>query len=187
MIYICDLCGEPDSLSYYEYVKPIEEIVKSFGREFKTIHYTALSKNKPEKNDSFILCGTALMDNKFLEDSDKFRFIMDTEISVLGVCAGVQVIAKIFGGNISLNRKIGMTKVIKTEDDPLFEGKSEFEAYELHNNSFDAPDDFIILARSESGVQAIKHKKRVIYGVVFHPEVRNEWVVCNFLKIYGTV
>ncbi|MDD4128030.1 MAG: gamma-glutamyl-gamma-aminobutyrate hydrolase family protein [Methanomicrobium sp.] len=183
MIIICDLSYKTGSLSNYEYVKPIEEIVKTSGMKFKTVHYSLLSKNDLKNADGLILCGTALKDNKFLEDLSIFNFIKDLKFPVLGICAGIQVIAGIFGGNITANKKIGMTKVKKIKDDLLLKEMSEFEAYELHINSIDVPEDFLILAESDSGVQAVKHEEKLVYGVVFHPEVRNEQVVFNFLEV----
>ena len=61
--------------------------------------------------------------------------------------------------------------------------KKEFEAYELHNYSVKPSKDFEILAKSKKCVQAIKHKSKPIYGILFHPEVRNKWIIKRFLKL----
>jgi GMP synthase (glutamine-hydrolysing) len=39
------------------------------------------------------------------------------------------------------------------------------------------------VAQSKSCVQAIRHYELPRYGVLFHPEVRNEQVVRNFLAL----
>ena len=41
----------------------------------------------------------------------------------------------------------------------------------------------MILATSENSIQAVKHVGKEIYGISFHPEVRNETVISNFLKL----
>ena len=43
-------------------------------------------------------------------------------------------------------------------------------------------DNFNILAETNS-IQAIKHKEKPFYGIMFHPEVRNEEIVKNFISL----
>jgi GMP synthase-like glutamine amidotransferase len=43
------------------------------------------------------------------------------------------------------------------------------------------PDSFRILATSRKGPAIIRHGERPVYGVLFHPEVRNEWLIERFL------
>ncbi|MDD3976931.1 MAG: glutamine amidotransferase [Methanomicrobium sp.] len=199
MIIICDLSYKSESLSFFEYVKPIEEIIKKSEMFFKTVHYSELEKKSESSNNSeeysglqnfllkkatgIILCGTALKDNEFLKKTEIFQFLRYTDIPVLGICAGLQVIAKLFGGNLIENKKIGMTTVKKISDSPVLRSMDKFEAYELHKNSFELPPDFLILAESDTDIQVIKHRYKLIFGVIFHPEVRNERVVENFLGI----
>jgi GMP synthase (glutamine-hydrolysing) len=104
--------------------------------------------------------------------------LKDLNKPVLGICSGIQIIAKAFGGVIIPKKEIGMVEV-KGE---LF-GQKKFKAYALHTNGISKLSEFKILARSKKSVQAIKHKSKEIYGVMFHPEVRNEWVISEFIKI----
>jgi GMP synthase (glutamine-hydrolysing) len=55
----------------------------------------------------------------------------------------------------------------------------------MHQYGMSIPPDseFTVTARSASGVQAIRHRERPVWGVSFHPEVRNEWVVEAFLEL----
>jgi GMP synthase (glutamine-hydrolysing) len=39
------------------------------------------------------------------------------------------------------------------------------------------------LAASEGRVQAIRHRSFPLYGLLFHPEVRNEWLIERFLGL----
>ena len=72
-----------------------------------------------------------------------------------------------------------MIEVKTLEQNELFEGN--FQAYSLHNFSSGVCDNFIILAESKEGIQAVKHVEKPLYGISFHPEVRNEQIVTNFL------
>jgi GMP synthase (glutamine-hydrolysing) len=66
------------------------------------------------------------------------------------------------------------------KDNPLFSG--DFRAYSLHTIRVDLPDEFEVWAQSAKCVQAIKHKTKPIYGVLFHPEVRNQEILKNFVN-----
>ena len=215
-VLIFNLCSRRYPLSFAEYVKPVENIVKAAGCGFKTLHYSEIDAvwEKGELPDisAIILCGTALKDNEFAEDvadAEKFRFIRDAadkNVPILGICAGFQVLSKIFGGAVISERdlRIGMTKakVVKTTETSettdssatIFENRDNFEVYELHKNAVALPECFEALAVAdvdgENGgngenarILAAKHHDKEIYGVLFHPEVRNEYVVRNFLRI----
>ncbi|MBQ4415790.1 MAG: gamma-glutamyl-gamma-aminobutyrate hydrolase family protein [Methanomicrobium sp.] len=203
-VLICNLCSPKYPLSVDEYVKPVENIVKAAGCGFKTLHYSeidaAWEKGELPDISAIILCGTALKDNEFAEDiadAEKFRFIRDAadkNIPILGICAGFQVLSKIFGGDVIGERdlRIGMTKakVVKTTGtaEKIFENRDNFEVYELHKNAVTLPECFEALAVADDDggngrILAAKHRDKEIYGVLFHPEVRNEYVVRNFLRI----
>ncbi len=208
-VLICNLCSSRYPLSVAEYVKPVENIVKKAGFGFKTLHYSeidaALTRGDLPDISAIILCGTALKDNEFAEsmgdagNADKFRFIRDAsgkDIPILGIGSGFRVLAEIAGAAVIGERdlRIGMTKakVVKTTGtaEKIFENRDNFEVYELHKNAVTLPDCFEALAvadvdggNGENGrILAAKHRDKEIYGVLFHPEVRNEYVVGNFLK-----
>jgi len=180
MILITDLCWKEDSLSRYEFVSPIENIVRSTGAPSRVRHFAAVQDADLDDADAVILCGTALQDNVFAEDFERLAWVRDCTLPVLGICAGMQTVAALFGGRIEPNPEIGMTDVTVVGADGIFAGKEVFPAYELHSFAVVPPDSFDVLAVSGRCVQAIRHVSRPIYGVMFHPEVRNEWVVERF-------
>lgn len=211
-VLICNLCSPKYPLSVAEYVKPVENIVKKAGFGFKTLHYSevdaALTRGDLPDISAIILCGTALKDNEFADsmgdagNADKFRFIRDASgknIPILGIGSGFRVLTKISGGDVIGERdlRIGMTKakVVKTTGtaEKIFENRDNFEVYELHKNAVTLPDCFEALAVADvdggngetdgnGRILAAKHRDKEIYGVLFHPEVRNEYIVENFLK-----
>jgi GMP synthase (glutamine-hydrolysing) len=89
----------------------------------------------------------------------------------------MQVLALQFGAKLVEDKQIGMINVKTFKQNPLFSG--DFQAYNLHQNNVDKLDEFNIIAEPR---QAIKHKKKEFYGVLFHPEVRNSKIIDRFLE-----
>ncbi len=172
MILIISTCSQ--KLSEEEFVKPIAKIV---GKNYEIVHYSEIKDLS--KYEKIIICGTALADNEYLNHLEKFDWLKSAEKPVLGICSGMQAIALVFGAKITKNKEIGMTKIKTKKNNPLFSGT--FEAYELHGNGLSDLKDFEILAASGSFVQAVKHKTKEIYGIMFHPEVRNAQIISSFL------
>jgi GMP synthase-like glutamine amidotransferase len=185
MILVVDLCDRNHVLSRDEFVLPIARIVQGSDRVPVIRHYRTLTEEERIAADGIILCGTALKDNEFIRHPEEFRWLEEDRVPVLGICAGMQVLVTTFGGQIRAGGEIGMTLIHTLLPDPLLEGKSEFHAYELHNFSPIFPDSFRLLAESSGYPQVIRHRSLSLYGVLFHPEVRNEWVVERFLDRCG--
>jgi GMP synthase (glutamine-hydrolysing) len=74
-----------------------------------------------------------------------------------------------------------MTEIVTVAANPLFKGT--FKAYALHSLTLEPSEAFITLARSNRCVEAVKHKKKLIYGVLFHPEARNPDVLERFIEL----
>ena len=186
MILLVDCAWKPDSLSRFEFVNPIAEIVKAAGTPYSVCHFRELSAEQLRAVDKVIICGTALQDNAFLREPEAFAPLLDAAIPILGVCAGMQMLGVCFGGTVTESPGFGMTEIeIIDPGDPLFceQMKTTFQAYEMHQYGILPGDNFTVIARSESGVQAVRHRNRPVWGVQFHPEVRNEWVVKQFLEL----
>jgi GMP synthase-like glutamine amidotransferase len=182
MILVVDLCYRSCSLSAFEFVDPIGQIVRETGREHCVRHYTKVDAGTVDNADAVILCGTALKDNAYIDRIAMFSWIRECERPVLGICAGMQVIGLAFGGELVRTPEIGMTAVRVSRDDPLFAGTASFAAYELHTFALDPPGELEVLAVSDVCVQAVRHRDLPVAGVMFHPEVRNPWAVKRFLE-----
>jgi GMP synthase-like glutamine amidotransferase len=183
MILVVDLAYRPQSLSADEFVAPVERIVQGEGFSAAVLHYTDVSRKDLASARGVILCGTALRDCGYLERTELFAWLPSYPRPVLGICAGMQVIAKVFGGGISPGIGIGMAAQVVVAPDPLLTGRDRFDAYELHSMAVAPPPSFRVLCSSPSGVQVIRHPERPVYGVMFHPEVRNEWLIRRFLTL----
>jgi GMP synthase (glutamine-hydrolysing) len=183
MILLVDLCHRPDSLGFDEYVMPLVRIVERSGFEVSSVHFATISRSDISGAEAAILCGTPLADNMFLSQSSAFSWIKSTQIPILGVCAGMEMICTIFGGALGSCTEIGMTDISVTVNDPLFQESLSFPAYELHTLACSDPGPMKTLAISDRCIQVIRHPGRLVYGVMFHPEVRNEWVVERFISL----
>jgi GMP synthase-like glutamine amidotransferase len=119
------------------------------------------------------------------EETQAIRQAVEADKAVLGVCLGGQLLAKALDARVSVGSatEIGLTPIALTqagESDPLFEGLSQVEAVEWHDDTFDIPNGAVSLASSESCTnQAFRFGRRA-YGLQFHPEVSPdmlaEWI-----------
>ncbi len=184
---VLSTCADP--LSEYEFLLPIVAIVKehnetrpSADHNILIQHYRHLADSDLHSSDRIIICGTAYHDDDYLKYLDSFKWLMETNLPVLGVCSGMQVLALAFGARLAQGQEIGMVEVDTIADNPLCTGT--FQAYALHKYRLDGLEDFEVLAVSDAGAQVIRHREHPILGVLFHPEVRQEDVVRRFLNTF---
>ena len=190
MILIVDMNNKKDSLVAVEFINPIISIIKDKDDDkdnndnFKVIHYSEIKNTDIDKSDKIILSGTNLKDNRFIDDKDCFSWIKTCEKPILGICAGMEIIALTFDASLKPCKEIGLIEIRTKKTNPLFTGK--FSAYSIHNYSVDAQEEhFDILAESEDCIHAIKHKTKDIYGLIFHPEVKNKDILEKFVIDYS--
>ncbi|WAI00965.1 type 1 glutamine amidotransferase [Methanogenium organophilum] len=184
MIVLLDLCYRPGSLGEDEFVRPIADIVRNGRYPYKICHFTEWDSAAEDDVDAVILCGTPLKDNLFAEMPEYFAWIPGFTKPVLGICAGMQALVLAYGGSIIEKSEIGMTTVrTLVSGDPIF-CENEWAAYELHRFCGVLGREFMVLAESDACVQAVRHRTDRVYGVIFHPEVRNPWVVERFLNLF---
>lgn len=117
--------------------------------------------------------------------------IFNLDIPILGICYGLQLIAKFLKGNVisSTLREYGYGELSITEKSPLWTNINEnkITVWLSHGDSVNKlPSDFRIIAKTQdSSISAIEHKKKKIYGVQFHPEVVHtsygNQIIKNFL------
>lgn len=165
---------------YFEFVKPIEDVLKRNSIEFESVHYKKLDYNLILKAEKIIISGTSLKDNKFLDDIALFSWIKEFNKPILGICGGMHVLGLVFDGLLKKQQEIGLTEINFNKE---FLGKyGKIQAYELHN-FFIESDEFDVFALSKNCRQAIKHKQKPFFGVLFHPEVRNKDLIINFVNL----
>jgi len=178
MILLIQICNK--KFHYFEFIKPIEDVLKRNKIKFELIHYKKITREQIQKAEKIIISGTSLKDNEFLKDINEFIWIKELNKPILGICGGMHILGLVFDGELKKQQEIGLTKIdIKDE----FLGyKDSIEVYELHN-FYTISKQFNIYAESKNCPQAVKHRKNPFYGVLFHPEVRNKDLLVNFAYI----
>lgn len=120
------------------------------------------------------------------------RGIFGLGIPILGICYGLQLTVKLFGGHVekSEKREYGKAHIFVTEKNALLEGIPDGDVVWMSHQDkvLKLPDGFITVARSDNSPHAaIKSSDGRIYGVQFHPEVhhtqKGKRILRNFL--YG--
>ena len=126
------------------------------------------------------------------ELADAARLIRQVKLPMLCICVTHQLLATAFGGVTEAARKpeFGPVEISVLEDGQILQGLGpSFTAWESHNDEVvRKPDDFQVIAKSSNcSVEAMRHEKRDIFGVQFHPEVSHTTkgidLFKNFLRI----
>lgn len=115
-------------------------------------------------------------------------------IPILGVCLGMQLIAHVFGAKVLRAKRIvhGKTSLVEHDGRGIFDGlRNPLEVGRYHSLVVDEatlPNELEVVARSldDGEVMAIRHVKRPLVGLQFHPEsvltVDGLRVLSNFLR-----
>ena len=103
-------------------------------------------------------------------------------VPVLGICYGMQLMTKVFGGKIisSKTREYGPAQIDLKQDHPLTRKIEDGSTVWMsHGDSIQKlPKDFLLLARSHGHVPAVMgHKSKPFFALQFHPEVHH--TVCG--------
>jgi anthranilate synthase component 2 len=102
------------------------------------------------------------------------EIVKETDVPLLGVCLGHQTIAHVYGGRVGRVRPVhGKASVIMHDGKTIFDGiKNPLKAGRYHSLAvLSIPKGFEVSAVAEDGIiMGIRHKKRMLEGVQFHPE-----------------
>jgi GMP synthase (glutamine-hydrolysing) len=177
MILIISVCSE--EISEFEFVVPIKDLLKSQGQTVVARRYFQVSENDLREADKVIICGTALKDLEYLNNVDQFLWLRDYGKPFLGICAGMQILARIFECKLVDKTMIGQFRVRIVLENKLVSG-NEFNSYFLNSKAIEVGKHFVTLAESERLECIVKHKTKELYGCLFHPEVFNPQIILNF-------
>ncbi len=183
MILIIDMYKNKDILRYMEFVRPIERIAHEMGEGFLTKHFSSVTLEDLEASKKVIMCGTPLGDIEYLTREQEFSWLHMIDKPVLGICAGMQIISKVFGSQEEKCLEIGKTEVQEIGEDKLTEGLDIKHVYCLHSIKMSLPKGFVELLSTQNGPHLIKHGTKPIYGALFHPEVMNRKLIELFVEM----
>ncbi len=146
------------------------------------------------KPDGIILSGGP--SSVYSEDAPAFnRDILDTGIPIMGLCYGMHLIAYLLGGEVRRleRREYGRAEIeVKSKSSLLMGLKKHEQVWMSHGDSvISLPAGFKIIGRTaDCPVAAIGNEENKIYGLQFHPEVKDtpsgDRILSNFLKICGS-
>lgn len=147
----------------------------------------------------YIISGSEKFVSKREFNDSLFDYLRKTEIPVMGICYGHQLIAKAYGAEVVMGNEYIKKEFDKNPEnikilkkDEIFEGLSQtFPAEESHKDyvleTEEFKENFEILASSEScPIEVIRHKKKLIYGFQFHMERSGrvgEVIAKNFFRL----
>ena len=176
-----------------QYAHLIAKRVRHLGVYADIIHPDVTVK-KLGNPDGIILSGGP--SSVYFEDAPPFnRDILDTGIPIMGLCYGMHLIAHLLGGDVKRfeGREYGRAEIETIGDSPLFMGLKKYEqVWMSHGDSVtNLPMGFEIIGRTtDCPVAAIGNEERKIYGLQFHPEVKDtpsgDSILSNFLIICGS-
>ena len=102
--------------------------------------------------------------------------VFKLDVPVLGVCYGMQLMAKMFGGQVvkAARREYGLSEVHFHKDSTLFAGlKPVSDSWMSHGWQVDSlPEGFAVTADTATcPIAAMEAPLKGLYGLQFHPEV----------------
>jgi GMP synthase (glutamine-hydrolysing) len=112
------------------------------------------------------------------------------DVPILGLCYGMQLLCEELGGKVERHehREFGRAPIDVVAPSPLFDGlPAHMDVWMSHGDRVERlPPDFEVLATNASTpFAAVRHRRRPVYGVQFHPEVahtpRGREILRNFL------
>ncbi|MFK7795765.1 MAG: glutamine-hydrolyzing GMP synthase [Gammaproteobacteria bacterium] len=137
---------------------------------------------------------TTLDDTPYVPD-----YVLDANVPVLGICYGMQALAKKLGGTVSESsqREFGFAQLMVKRAGKLFsnlnDGKNQnnqasLDVWMSHGDKVTSlPEGFVTLASTDNAeYAAIANEDKKLYGLQFHPEVTHtksgEQILNAFLK-----
>jgi len=142
---------------------------------YKNLHF--LKKKDIDRFDLFIFHGgkqSANSQSKAISYEYKFlKYVIEKNKSIVGICLGAQLIAKIYGSKISKSKnklfECGYKKNLKKNNNVF---KNDLSFLQFHTEGITYNKNMDVLAEGILyEVDSFKIKRKKIYGFQFHPEV----------------
>lgn len=168
----------------YEPLGTLDPLLKESGFRIRYVNFGREPESRPalEKYEALIVLGGPMNSDQIdtypnlITEVEIIREAVHSDMSVLGICLGAQLLAKALGGSVGRNavREIGWYEVELTEagaSDPVLSAFSDHqEVFQWHEDGISLPPGAVHLASSPaSPVQAFRYGDHA-YGFQFHLE-----------------
>ncbi|MBP6041551.1 glutamine-hydrolyzing GMP synthase [Candidatus Saccharibacteria bacterium] len=171
-----------------QYTQLIARRVRELGVYAEIVPYSTSLEDIKSKNPKAIILsggpGSVHADEvPFAPDSGVF----DLDIPMLGICYGLQIMSKHYGGEVGRGDKREYGRAdIETKDSDLFKNFINKTVWMSHFDKVTKlPDGFELIAQTDDAIAAAADVGKKRYGIQFHPEVTHtadgKQLISNFL------
>jgi GMP synthase-like glutamine amidotransferase len=156
------------------------EVVADRGHELVEWRPDQAGDIRSDPYDAVMVFGGAMNTGDDLDwlarEKRALRALTVTDLPILGVCLGSQLVAEACGGSVErIDPEIGWYEAELTPagaTDPVCGGlPAAFEAFEWHSYAAVPPPGATVLATTAACPQAWRHEHKPIWGIQFHAEV----------------
>lgn len=174
----------------HEGLGTLESIFADAGLEFRYVdqYGDSLKSFEPDDWAGMVVLGGPMN----VDEIDKFPFLaadvlwiraaIESELPLLGICLGSQLIAKALNAKVYPNqtKEIGWYPISLTAaagDDPLLAGlDAEQTVFQWHGDTFDLPESAVHLASSPLCTNQMFRFRENTWAIQFHIEVTAEMI-----------
>lgn len=140
--------------------------------------------------DGLIVSGGFTMAGYFEKTEELIgaRLVREFSNPVLGICLGMQILARLEGVSLVSSSELGVTRVSLEPKNRLFQGMGrDLECYQRHNYGLPyVPRGYSLIARGSSTfIQGIAALNTPRFAVQFHPEEIELGSAIESLKIFA--
>lgn len=144
--------------------------------QVEVMKFSHIDLAKTPNYDLIILSGghSLIVVNHDVEYGNEIKLIKESGKPILGICLGCELIAYSFDSDLELlkHREKSLVELEILESSPLTKALDKAKVHESHRWYIKKlGPNLKALAKSEDGIEIIKHVNLPIYGLQFHPEL----------------
>ena len=157
------------------FTKDIAQTLSNSNVKYEQKSFSEINPDKIEQFDSFILSGRRQNDSEMNAKNSKIiSHAVNEKKKLLGICYGAEILALSLGGTIRKSSVIRGEQEITSNENSLCDGTKT--VFESHSYEISKLGNFLncIAESSNCKNEIVKHKKLLIYGTQFHPEMTGD-------------
>ena len=155
-----------------------------FSSEILTVNELRQRLENGKSPKAFILSGGP---HSVFKDQSDYSFLFDLSLPTLGICYGMQLMARHFQGEVEkgVQGEYGKAVIQSFDNSTVFQNWGQ-EVWMSHSDHVSkVPEGFNVLFKAQGGmVAAIEHKEKSLLGLQFHPEVEHTPCGGNILNYF---